>query len=310
MDALGEILRSLRLETGLVSRAVLSSPWAVHTNGTPWSIFHAILEGSPWVSVEGEPAMQLHPGDLLLLPSGEPHTLSDLPGVPSRHIARLPVVSDGTAVTRLVHGGGGPRTEILCGSFLLRQSSAQSGLTKLLPKLLRITRDEAPLAEWLQINVSMLLPDLDTERPGADAIVSGITDLLFVRVLRTFASRSGSETRGWLSALKDPRVAASLALIHGEPTREWTIEDLARGSGMSRTTFCERFRELVGDTPSHYLASWRMHLACDLLDKHPERSIAEVAQSVGYRSEDAFSRAFRRSQGLSPAAWRRRRAAS
>lgn len=309
MDALTEILRSLRLETGLVSRAVLSSPWSVHTTGTPWSIFHAILRGTAWLTVDGAAPVRLEPGDLAILPRGEPHVLADRTGVPSRHIARLPVDSDGTCIHRLVHGGGGAETEILCGSFLLRRSSAHDRLLSMLPALLRIRGDEAPLAAWLEANVALLAPELGVDQPGAGEVVARVTDVLFVRALRTWAAREDAATTGWLGALRDPRIAHALSLVHAEPDRDWTATTLAQRVGMSRTVFHPRFLALVGETPSRYVAAWRMNVACDTLDARPELSIHQVGESVGYRSEDAFCKAFRRAVGMSPAAWRRRGAA-
>ena len=303
VDALGQILRSLRLETGLVSRAELTAPWSVHTTGTPWGVFHAVTRGAGFLVMADRPPARLEAGDLVVIPTGAAHTITVSPGAPSRHVARLPTVRDRSGVPRLVHGGGGTATELICGSFELKLSSAQESLTRLLPDLVHIPGSEAPLARWLEVNLDLLAPELGGAVPGGAAIATGVTDLLFMRVLRTLAARSDG-AQGWLGALRDARIAQALARIHADPSQPITAEQLAEGVGMSKSSFYERFRELVGETPARYLTQWRMQAATDLLERCPELSTAEVAERVGYSSDDAFCKSFRRTVGVSPSAWR------
>jgi len=172
---------------------------------------------------------------------------------------------------------------------------------------MKLTEEDAPLARWLDTNLTLLAPDLDMARPGAEAILSRTTDVLFARVLRTYASQG--DPPGWLGALRDARIAEALALITADPAAPWTVEGLARRVGMSRTGFHQRFKSLLGDTPASYLTTWRMRAACDLLDTRPDLSTVQIAEQVGYQCDDAFCNSFRRRIGLSPSMWRRRRAA-
>lgn len=308
VDALGEILKSLRLETGLISRAELSVPWAVRTGAVPRAMFHAILRGAARLEVEGVDPVPLAAEDLVILPAGDAHVLADREGRTARRIGELPHTSDGTVVRRLVFGGGGAVTEILCGSFELAHGPAHSALVRLLPRILRLSAADAPLVPWLVANLDLLAADLVAAEPGSDAIVTRVTDVLFVRALRAWASRTSEPLHGWLAALRDPQIAEALAILHAHPEVPWTAAELAKKLGMSRTVFHERFRALVGDTPARYLSRWRMGTAGELLVRETDLSTIQVAERVGYASEDAFVKAFRRAYGTSPSAYRRARA--
>ena len=305
MDALSEILKTLRLESGLISRAILSRPWAVAARDAPFAMFHAVVSGECWLVVSGLEPIHLAAGDLAILPQGHAHVLEDQLGRTPRSVADLPHVHDGCIVDKLVFGGGGARTDVLCGRFQLHHPRAHEALVRLLPPALHLTSAEAPLARWLDANLALMADELPADDPGSDILVTRVTDVLVLRALRAYAAKSPAFSGGWIAALRDPKIAEAIAIMHTEPGSDWTAGAIARRLGMSRTVFHERFRALVGETPVRYLARWRMGTASDLLHRHPELSIIQIAERVGYRSEDAFTRAFRRLYGVSPSAYRR-----
>ena len=167
-----------------------------------------------------------------------------------------------------------------------------------------IRRQQARVVEWLDTTLDLIAFELDNRRAGSDEILVRLTDILFVQVLRTYALSLEPGEGGWLGALKDPPIAHALALLHGNPEARWSAADLARRVGMSRSLFFSRFTAQVGEPPSRYLTRWRMRAAAELM-RREDLSSAELAERVGYGSEDAFARAFRRTLGVSPAAWRR-----
>ena len=302
-DALTQILRSLRVESGLISRGRFTSPWAVHTGALPCAVFHAVLEGGCTLQRDGEVrSVTLSPGELVVVTRGDAHTVSDGSGAPAASIRALPSrVEGGLAVVS--HGGDGALSRVLCGRFDLGHAAAQT-LGELLPPLIVIRRQHARVVEWLETTLELIAYELDHRRPGSDEILSRLTDILFVQIVRTYALSLSPGEGGWLGAIHDPQITRALALIHGRPEERWTAASLARQVGMSRSSFYARFTELVHEPPSRYLTSWRMRRAAELL-RDPALSTAALAEQVGYGSEDAFSRAFRRTLGVTPSEYRR-----
>jgi AraC-like DNA-binding protein len=199
------------------------------------------------------------------------------------------------------HGGGGAVSYFTCGSFEF-QSPAESPLLSLLPPLIHI-RGEAE--EWLASALQLLVYEARHARPGAKAMISRLTDVIFVQAVRIWMANQPADEAGWLGALRDPRIGAALGLIHRAPERAWSVSALAREVAMSRSPFAARFTALVGEPPLAYLTRWRMHLAMSLL-RSDTLSVSEVARRVGYESAAAFSKAFKRRFGLAPGASRRR----
>lgn len=299
-DALSELLSALRLSSSVISRARFTAPWAVHTDAVPGALFHVVLSGRAVLTRDADPTpVHLEPGALVILPAGEAHTMAGVERgevVPITSARRTP----GPAGVALVdHGGGGEATRILCGIFRLQHRAAE-GLLSMLPPVLRVAQPSA----ILQATLALVEAELDAHRPGVDAVLTRLCDLVFIHVLRAHVASLPAHAAGLLGALGDAQIAESMTLMHRRPGDDWTVAGLASAVGMSRSSFAERFARLVGTSPMQYLTRWRVHVALGAL-ADGRSSTAEVAFSVGYSSEDAFSRAFRRVMGQTPAAWRR-----
>jgi len=304
-DPLTLILRSLRLQSGLISRGRFHTPWAIRSGQSQGAIFHAVLEGSCTVQREGDSRGEtIGVGELVVLTRGDAHVVSDGSGVRPAAISRLPRTVE-RGLPLVTYGGGGPRTRVLCGRFDFDHSAGPS-LADLLPPVIVLRKQHARVVEWLETTLDLIAWELDHPQPGSEAVLARLTDILFIQVVRSYALSLKPGEGGWLGAVHDPQISRALALMHEQPEARWTAASLARQVGVSRSAFYARFKQLVGEPPSAYLTRWRIRCACDHL-VHPERSIAEVASAVGYSSEDALARAFRRTMGHTPAAWRRQR---
>ena len=320
-DALAEVLRHVRLESSVFARAALSAPWAVSTNGLDGGIFHAVVRGrcvaipSPHEGTKKGRAprpIELATGDVVLLPYGDPHVMADRPGrraVPIRGRVRAP---DDGGVGLLSIDGGGEETSLVCGRFDVERASSAGGdrgvggphpLLGLLPRVVHMRADDPALTAWLPPLVTALAYELDHPQPGSSTIITRLADVLVVHAIRACV-RDGTTDGGWLGALRDPRIARALDLLHARPREPWTAAALAEAVGMGRSAFFDRWTVLVGEPPAQYLARWRMHLAQRSL-REGEGSVAEIGRRFGYDSEAAFSRAFKRLVGVSPGTLRR-----
>jgi AraC-like DNA-binding protein len=270
--------------------------------------FHVIERGGAWLRIEGEEPVALAGGDLVVVPHGTGHTLADSLGTTARPLAEMAGrrASEGGCV--VMRGGGeGAETRLVCGSFRFERREAHP-LVELLPPLIHLRPAETPAAEWLEATLRFLAWETREARPGTETIVSRLTDVLFVQVLRAWIESLPEGRGGWMGALRDRQVGAALALVHRAPERDWTNASLAEAVGMSRSRFAARFTALVGEPPLAYVSRWRLETAAGLL-QDGALSLAEVAARVGYESEAAFSKAFRRRFGTPPGAYRRRAAA-
>ncbi|MEZ4552982.1 MAG: AraC family transcriptional regulator [Dehalococcoidia bacterium] len=313
-DTLSEVLGAIRVAGGLFFRVHLSSPYAVTTldasdvaaRYAPGAVrvlpFHLVTRGSIWFEAPGvaDPVC-LEAGDVIVFPRGTEHTLTDRPGTPPVPVTALDDHFDGSPPT-LVWGGPGQPNEALCGFF---QTGGRifNPLVDALPDVLVVRRGD-PGADWLVSTLQRTYGELAENRPGGAALASRLTESLFVDVIQRYVrSHDGG---GWFAALADPVSGPALARIHGDPARHWSVEDLASEIGVSRTVLADRFAATVGLSPIRYLTSWRLELAGQRLLETRD-SVAEVAYAVGYESEAAFNRAFKRFAGQPPAAWRRGR---
>ena len=302
MDALSSILRGLRLGSAVVSRTHVTRPWAVRSPGASTAIFHAVLRGRAIACCGDAPPVALSRGDIVVLTHGDTHVLCDDVATPPVPVAKLKVRRAG-AVPHLEHGGGGEETVLVCGKFEL-EHAAGGALLSLLPRLLHAAGRGALVAPWVETTLRLIEDEIEHSDAGADTMLARLADVLFMQVLRQHVASSPDSARGWLAALRDAHIGQALSLIHAEPREAWSAESLAAKVGLSRTRFFERFTELVGEPPARYVARWRMSAAADLL-KQGGLSTAEVAERVGYSSEEAFTRVFKRRLGVSPAAYRR-----
>lgn len=305
MDSLSTILGSIRLASTAISCARFKAPWAVFTEGAPSGIFHAILEGSAWISAgAGHAPLCLGEGDVIVLPSGMPHTIGDDPNTPAVNIRKLSLVRSESGVGLLDYGGAGALTRIFCGTFRL-DHDAESSLLSLLPELMHVPAARAKVGEPTGATLKLLDHEVRHNAPGSSTMILRLCDVLFVQVLREHISASPAGARGWLAALRDEHVGKALALIHQNPAERWDARLLAARAGTSRSRLFARFTQLVGEPPARYVARWRILTAADLLRRR-RTSIADVAERVGYASEDSFVKAFKRHLGDSPSEYRRK----
>lgn len=318
MDALSEALQSVRMTAAIFYNAEYTAPWGDFSPATAsvapilapgfehLVIFHLITEGRAVAHMDGVPDLPLEAGDILIVSHGDAHRLSN--GTPSRFrnddsVIRKFLAGD-LSPTR--NGGGGELTHFVCGYFGCERRSCHHFLAGLPPMIKINLRGDASGA-WLESSVRHLVSESSCSNPGGMVLLSKMAEALFVEALRRFARDMPEKKTGWLAAARDPLVGAALASLHREPNRHWTLPELAAEAGTSRSVLSDRFHHFLGESPMHYLARWRLQLASRLLQRE-RKSVMEVAMDVGYESEAAFNRAFKREFGQPPAYYRRAQA--
>jgi AraC-like DNA-binding protein len=313
-DVLSDILRVFRVTGAALLRAEFSAPWGcetppasaiadlLHPGATRLIIFHIVAEGSCWVEVDGEERCMLHEGDIVGFPHGHAHRMGngEVKLVP---IASLFPPAPWAELPVLTHGGGGEPTRVVC-IYLHCDLLLFTPFLANLPTLLIVRRKEGPPGQWLDANMRYLVGEAVKGQPGASCLMARLTELLFIEILRRHVAQLRDEDVGWLAALNDRHTCRALNAFHGRPCEQWTVEALARETGLSRSALVRRFHRFLDMSPIRYLATWRLHLAAQRLRDSSE-SISMIAQRTGYGSDEAFSRAFKRCFGCSPAAWRR-----
>lgn len=318
MDALSEVLGVLQLKSGIFLDSEFTAPWCIDSASDRAEarslallpaaehiiLYHLLLEGSCRVKLMGEgEIIDLKAGDVLLLPHYDQHLLgSDLQLVPQPFETLVALSSEG-GLARIHHGGGGARTHFVCG-YLACDKRLCKQLLGGLPRMLRVPLGDNPESAWMIANVLQGAAETHEPRPGSTAMLGRLAELVFVEALREYIESLPENQKGWLAGLRDPRVGKALALLHADPARDWKVESLALEVGLSRTALNERFVSLIGDSPIQYLISWRMNLAAQRLSTSSD-SVTRIAEQVGYESEAAFNRAFKREFGSPPATWRR-----
>jgi len=317
MDALSEILKSVRLDGAIYLDAEFTAPWCVEASYGPQGVsrrlagadhvvyFHFLTEGRCKMRLAGDACeFEVAAGDLVLFPHDDRHLLgSDLQLAPLEATSLLDAHA-GTApeVIEIRHGGGGTATRFVCG-YLSCSRSVYRLLFDALPRALCIPIGDGTAAPMVRELLRVGVHESTASRPGADSMLARLAELVFVEAMRRHSERAPG--KGWLAGLRDPHVGRALALLHSAPRKEWTVDTLAREAGLSRSAMGARFAALVGDTPIQYLKRWRLTLAAQTLRCGAE-AIARIAESSGYQTEASFSRAFKREFGMPPAAWRRR----
>ena len=247
-------------------------------------------------------AIEMRAGELALLPHNDPHLFgSDLSAalVPAHTLMQAPRVG---GIARVKHGGGGETTQLLCG--FLGSDTAFDPLLSALPPVLTLDVRSTSSGAWIESSFRFAASEIAAGRMGSTTVIAKLSELLFVEAVSQYVASLPAERRGWLAGLRDPQIGRALALLHARPTDAWTAEALALEVGMSRSVFAERFTTLVGQPPMQYLTLWRMHVAAQHL-REGHGSVAQVGFAIGYESEAAFSRAFKRQFGTSPGTWRR-----
>lgn len=314
MDALSETLRVVRLTGAIFINARFTAPWCYQSPSADSAapllepgaervvIFHLITEGECYVELGDEPPMRLMAGDVVVFPQGDAHRMNSEPGLAAASGARLSVVLS-RRPRQLAYGGGGATTRLVCG-YLACDARLARILLAGLPRVVKVNVRGSPAGTWLEASVRYALGEARSPRPGGAGVLAKLAEVLFIEVLRMHMNEQGEGRTGWLAGVGDRIVGAALNALHKEPARAWTLEELARAAGTSRSVLAERFQQLVGSSPMQYLTQWRMLLAANHL-RGSNAPLTHVAQEVGYQTDTAFSRAFRREFGVPPAAWRR-----
>lgn len=320
-DALSDVLRAVRLRGAVFFDVEASAPWAAEAPpaelvgpgilpGVDHVIeYHVVTSGECWATLlnsDSAPA-RLTAGDVVAFPHGDAHVMSSEPGMravlnlddfrPPAAPATLPVLYE-------LNGGRDERAHLVCG-FLGCDARPFNPLLDALPRMLHVRG--AQEGEWMQRFVSFATMEAAEKRAGGVSMLARLGEIMFIDLVRRHLASMPDASANWLSGLKDRVVGRALNLLHEQPAREWTLESLAKDTGVSRSVLAERFAFHVGRPPMQYLTLWRMQLAAARLDSG-DGSIAQIASDVGYESEAAFGRAFKRAVGVSPGAWRERRA--
>lgn len=318
MDALSDVLRVTHLTGGVFLHAEFFAPWCMAARVTPEHcapalgpasdliIYHYVVEGELHIRIDGEDGdgLVIAAGEVVLLPRNDLHLVGSdlsLPPVAGREIIKPPPRDGG--LFSIHHGGAGARTRLVCG-FLGCDDAESNPLISTLPPLLKLNLEQGGAADWIRSTLGYAAEEIAAGRPGSATVMAKLSELLFVETVRRYAEALPDGQTGWLAGLRDPYVARALALLHGDITRRWTVDDLGREVGLSRSALADRFIRLIDMPPMHYLATWRMQVATEKL-RNTSASLAQVAGVVGYDSEAAFSRAFKKAFGVAPATWRR-----
>ena len=315
MDALSEILRVVRLTGAIFIHARFTAPWCyksppadsaaplLEPDAERVVIFHLITEGECYVELDGEPAMRLVAGDVVVFPQGDAHVMASAPGLPPARGSRLQAVLT-RRPRQISFGGGGATTRIVCG-YLACEARLARMLLAGLPPLLRVNVRGSNAGVWLETSVRYALSEARSQRrPGGAGVLAKLSEVLFIETLRLYINEQSVGRTGWLAGMGDRIVSTALNPLHERPSHAWTLAALARVAGTSRSVLAERFQHMVGNSPMQYLTQWRMVLAANLLTRS-NAPLARIAEDVGYQTDTAFSRAFRREYGEPPAAWRR-----
>lgn len=301
-DPLGEVLHLLKLTGTFYCQAELSAPWGIEVPRIEDMLaFLVVTEGCAWIEIPGQPPQPVGKGELVLLTGGAAHHLrssAEARGAPRTALAELPVRRITEAYETLHHGGGGDVTRAMYGLMRFDHAAGQR-LLGLMPELLRIDSWGAASGDWLHSTLQFIAREARDLRPGSETVITRLADVVVIEAIRSWINTAPEANRGWLRALRDPRVAPAIMAMHRSPAEAWTLERLAAEAGLSRSGFSARFTELVGQSAMQYLTDWRMQLARLRLLQGRE-PLAVIAADLGYHSEPAFSRAFKRVFGLSP----------
>jgi AraC-like DNA-binding protein len=317
-DALSDVLRTVRLTGATFFDVVAKAPWAVESPrrekilprilpGAGHLIaYHVVTEGTCFATIAGGEPVRIEAGEVIVFTRGDPHVMSSNPNLrpdpdPPDFIAaavagQLPLVIN-------YGGDSAASAKFVCG-YLACDAGPFNPLLDNLPRVIKAKDPEGSDPGWLGQFIRFAMIESSDKRAGGESVLAKLSELMFIEVVRRHLQAMPPEQAGWLAGLRDPFVGKALALMHAGPARNWTIEELAKSAGMSRSVLAERFTGLVGMPPMQYLAKWRMQMATGLLSDG-SANLASVAKAIGYESEAAFSRAFKKMVGTPPSVWRR-----
>jgi AraC-like DNA-binding protein len=303
-DSLGEALHFLRMSGTLYCRSEFTAPWALELPAfEDCLMFHIVTLGQCLLEVEGAETCLLRPGDLALVPHGSGHRLTSEPGVVPVKLFDAPREAISNRYEILRHGAGGAATTMICAVVQFDHPAAQQ-LIRLLPTLIRVDTWQSPEIEWIQSTLRFIAVEAQQLNAGGETVITRLADILVIQAIRAWVARDPAAQKGWLGALRDKQIGRAIASIHRDPTRHRTLASLANAVGMSRSAFAARFTQLVGESVMSYALRWKMQAAFMRL-KETDVAVAALANDLGYESEAAFSRAFKRVIGASPGAARR-----
>jgi AraC-like DNA-binding protein len=313
MDALSEVLKAVKLDSAFFFNAEFSAPWCFQSPNScklaPYInqssghviVYHLLIEGRAYGRL-GDERLEILPGDVLVFPHGDSHTVEN--GA-SRHAVNgegelQRIFSQGLKLTRL--GGGGEVARFVCGYMVCERSLSQVFLAGL-PAMFKVNIREDDSGRWLENSIRYSIADSKANGAGTEAVLARLCETLFIETLRRYMTLLPAGQTGWLAGAGDAEIGRVLALMHQQPSASWTIASLAREVGISRAVLAERFRQYLGEPPLAYLTRWRLQLGAQMLSS-TSQSVAQIASKVGYDSEPAFNRAFKRSFGNPPARYR------
>jgi AraC-like DNA-binding protein len=316
MDVLSEVLRVVRLEGALFFNGEFSAPWclseprstAIASYLSPEAghliLYHFLTEGRAYARLPEGRREDLTAGDIVIFPHGDAHLLGN--GSPEKPVDAVKRFAKNlTQGLKLASfGGGGEITRFVCGYMVCEPRLSQVFLAGL-PRMLKVHVANEPSGQWLENSIRFSVGEVNGSNAGSGLVLAKLSEVLFVETLRRYINALPPDQIGWLAGARDPLIGRALALLHKEPADPWTVSNLARRIGLSRTRFTERFRHFLGESPMAYLAQWRLKLGAEILQS-TEDSVAEVAAAVGYGSEAAFNRAFKREFDCPPAQFRRK----
>ena len=317
-DALSDVLRTVRLTGAAFFDVVATAPWVAEQPPREMILpkilpgaghliaYHVVTEGRCVGNIIGEEPVEIEAGEVIVFTRGDPHVLSSSPGMRADPAAsgKLKGISASQLPFFINYGGDGPASAKLVCGFLACDAWPFNPLLANLPPVIRARDKPGSEASWLGQFIRVATMESANKRAGGESVLAKLSELMFIEVVRQQLETLPPEQAGWLAGLRDPFVGKALSLMHASPARNWTIEELAKDVGLSRSVLAERFADFVGMPPMQYLAQWRMQIAAGLLSNGAH--IAAVAAEVGYGSEASFSRAFKKLVGMPPSSWRRR----
>jgi AraC-like DNA-binding protein len=306
-DPLGEVLQLLQMTGVLYCNAELTDPWGIEIPALPGVMnVEVVTSGHCWIELEGEAPVFMPTGSLLLIPRGNRHILRANPGDKATPLEDIPVERIGDRFENMRFGGGGRSTQITYYGVRFDPYLADRLIT-LLPKMLHL-RTHVDDGSWLHSTIRFIAQEARQRLPGSETVITRLADVLVIQAIRTWLDTEREEQRGWIAALHDRHIGKAMSLMHRQPERDWRVESLAHAIGMSRSGFSARFTALVGEPALQYLTTLRMQLAHREL-RETNDTLARIAERVGYQSEPAFNRAFKRVVGMPPGAIRKMRVA-
>lgn len=318
-DALSDLLRTVRLTGATFFEVAATEPWVAEQpapefvlpkilpGGERLIAYHVVTQGQCFATLIGGEPLALGAGEVIVITKGAPHVMSSRPGLRAGPVSRdaIAAVSAGPLPFSARYGSDGPVSARLVCGFLACDARPFNPLLDNLPAVMKARVSQGYAEGWLAQFIRVAVAESADKRAGSESVLAKLSELMFIEVVRRHMESMPAEQAGWLAGLRDPFIGKALSLMHGSPAHDWTIGELGKKVGLSRSVLAERFNDLLGMPPMQYLARWRMQIAASILSD-ASANIASIAGEIGYESEAAFSRAFKKLVGMPPSEWRRR----